>query len=136
MGSIEQKPLKKTIGEWEDENNRTWPVLDRKLVLKQNEKGRDTESTEEIAKWWCEKRKKKKVPGWVAVSFKLEEDDYGMACKTLTLGMILTYRESHTVASKIHERCFSCPLSIPGAYFNFELDTLYIQYDCVLAYAK
>ncbi|CZR63022.1 uncharacterized protein PAC_12919 [Phialocephala subalpina] len=132
--SIKQKPLKRTIGEWEDENNRTWPVLDRELVPGQKEQEGGNRAVENITTKRRAKREKK-ARQWVAVSSKLETVEYrkapmyGMACETPAPNILLACRESYAVVSKLYERCFSCPLSIPEAYFNFKLDTLYIQYD-------
>lgn len=114
---IVQRELNKTIGQWEEENDTTWPPDDDKGERTADEKA----SCRDLA----------------ARAWGVDEEDYrkvplvGMACGAPTIipDVFMACKEAYAVATKQYKRTFGCAHSEPETYFNFKLDTLYIDYE-------
>lgn len=74
---------------------------------------------------------------WVAEAWGVDEDDYwgvplmGIACGVPTVipDVFLACKEAYAVAIKQYKRTFACAHSMPETYFNFERDTLYMDWE-------
>jgi hypothetical protein len=120
--NVFQRPLKKTIGEWEEETGLSWPVLlppepddNEDRLWEQN--AIRSEILEALGKYW---------------------DDYdgyreghlvGMSTKCPPPQTLFACRESYNVAKAQYTQVFTTIGSTAGIWFDFTLDTLYFRYD-------
>jgi hypothetical protein len=120
--NVFQRPLKKTIGEWEEETGLSWPILpppepddDEDRAWEQN--AIRSEILEALGKYWDD------YDGY------REGQLIGMATKCPPPQILFVCRESYNVAKAQYTQAFTTLGSTAGIWFNFTLDTLYLRYD-------
>lgn len=114
------------VRQWENEHNSLWPPRDalgketspaqishaRKMIRSRTEL---PDSMGRLGHWYTEEGyQDARMPG--------------IACQTPTPAILLACKESYNVASKLYQRTFACRGSIPETYFNFETDTLCLDW--------
>jgi hypothetical protein len=120
--NVLQRPLKKTIGEWEEETGLSWPILpppepddDEDREWEQN--GIRSEILDALGKFWDD------YDGY------REGQLIGIATKCPPPQILFVCRESYNVVKAQYTQAFTTLGSTAGIWFNFTLDTLYLRYD-------
>ncbi|KAF8850172.1 hypothetical protein BDZ45DRAFT_731737 [Acephala macrosclerotiorum] len=140
----------KTIGEWEDENNALWPVLDGIVVPRppghfsfemddhgfyertDHLQGLENECAyvrNELRYRYIfeEQREIREDPGDAAVVYR-RHPLVDLTSEVPLPRLILACREAYWAITNL-PRSFTCGLSTPKTYFNFDSDTLFLRYD-------
>lgn len=79
--------------------------------------------------------KKNEARVWVSSLYGENTSDYkavrmiGIACNTPNPSILLVCREAYNVASKSYKPTLACVNSAPETYFNFETDTLCLEWE-------
>jgi predicted nucleotidyltransferase len=121
--NVFQRPLKKTIGEWEEDTGLSWPILpppepdddDDNREWEQN--AIRSEILEALGKRWD------------------DYDEYreghliGMSTKCPPPQILSVCKESYNVAKAQYTQAFNTLGSTTGIWFSFSLDTFYFRYD-------
>jgi hypothetical protein len=123
--NVFQRPLKKTIGEWENETGLSWPHLP---PADQD----DEDAT--IDREWDQNMIRSEIVRALGIAW----DDYGGYREGHLIGMatncpppqiLSVCKESYNVAKAQYTQAFTTLGSTAGIWFNFALDTLYLRYD-------
>ncbi|CZR63024.1 uncharacterized protein PAC_12921 [Phialocephala subalpina] len=115
--SIKQRPLKKTIGDWEKENKTLWPPRED-TDAPQLQRGRL--SKDELREW---------VADLAGTSSYQEANLMGIACETPPPPVMLVCREARIAAGNVYKCAFACPNSNPETDINFKHDILYLGWE-------
>lgn len=135
---IRHRSLRKTIGQWEQENDAIWPVLSGKIVPRPADHTveqmyipdrRDSSNWHASARAQVRDRLYDFGYGFDEAKEFGRAHLQGLTSDISTPQNLLACREASEVVAKHYTRAFACPLSIPQTYFNFDLDTLYLRYD-------
>ncbi|CZR63027.1 uncharacterized protein PAC_12924 [Phialocephala subalpina] len=129
--------LKKTIGEWEDEHQQQWPN-NYETALKYKDEG--------IRGWDCEKEYQEECRSPVIDYLKIHCLEMPSDELTYRLGHLPAYtsnclapeitfvcQEAYQVVSEHYALVFQ-PVDHGGIWFNFEIDTLYLERDSFPCY--
>lgn len=149
--SIKQRPLKKTIREWEDENNAIWPVLDGVIVPRPTDGSgiqKKSDLLESYRHVHVAERERVICRNDVSVALpKTYDDDGDWAPKysDYRTGSLLggksgasspdqfacreVCREAFEVVSRNYTTAFASHHSVAETCFDFMSDILYLRYD-------
>jgi hypothetical protein len=135
---IRQRKLKKTIGEWEIENDTIWPP---NLQVNEESEYDDYEEAlvdlQEIRRY--SRHQRVRLSEALSV-YEYGDDAYktghlvGLFSESQPPEILFVCREAFGVASKFYQQAFSSLGSKPQTWFNFDIDTLYLRHDTFSSY--
>ena len=138
MIELRQRKLKKTIGEWEEENSTMWPLRPNVVEMMDifpspGDSERVTRFRAEIEEEtdeFCEGQR-----NHVASFIDSQDvDSYksgqllGYHSDAQVPAILFVCKESYNVASKFYEQAFSSAYSLPQTWINTQFDTLYLRH--------
>lgn len=135
---IRHRSLRKTIGQWEEENDAIWPAFDGEIVPRPKQhtveqvyiSDRQGSGTRHVSARNYVRDELYYSGIDLAASMDYQKAHLqGLTCDFSTPQNLLACREVYEVVARHYTRAFACPLSIPQIYFNFNLDILYLRYD-------
>ena len=146
--NIRQRRIKKTIGEWESESGKQWPIPrggsesepDSPTDNEQEYQRKSYPNSSENARFRCDERDAL-ASCLGAKIYKCNDKLYKQAHLTGVISeqpfpIPYVCRESYEVVSKSYARCFRCLGSVASTWFNFDNDTLYLRCDTFSSYRK
>lgn len=143
---LKRKALKKTIRQWEDENNALWPVLDGNIVpnptpgdhttnnIRRGLEDLDAYDAEDMERQRAVARNMAREIIYRA-GYKGEDPaDYGLASLQGWMSgthpdILLVCREAYGVVCDNYVKAFTSFFTQPETYFDFRIDTLYLRCD-------
>ncbi len=163
---IKQRLLKKTIGEWEVETRQLWPIMQGDLEMADqskdknerrddadeegNEAGSDRNST--YGPWWPYaneiEHRRVVIREDLAFAVRVSGEDLsdkniynkanlvGIFSECSTTEIMFACREARAVFLRHYTPVFSCTGSFPQTYFDFEIDTLYLNHHVFSHYSN
>jgi len=136
---IRQRKLKKTIGEWETETGKKWPVLGSSETdpdLDSEYEDSDDEYFERFLSEDAVFRERQRALMRYCIDADVYDDDgykkghlLGIYSEHPFPGLLYACRESYGVVSKSYTKSFWSLGSMAQTWFNFNTDTLYLRYD-------